>query len=92
MNKQYVQGGCATTVNSNGYFRYKVITFPVAYSSPPIVVATVINNSNSATDANITTLVKTITNTTAEVYVGKGDAGLDAITYKVNWIAIGNIN
>lgn len=92
LNNQYIQTGCATTVNSNGYFRYKVISFPVAYSSPPIVVATVINNSNSATDAHVTTLVKTVTNTTAEVYVGNIDAALANITYKVNWIAIGSKN
>ena len=92
LNKQYVQGGIAKTENLNGYFRYKRVTFPKAYTSTPTVVATVLNYQNNAIDASITTLIKNVSTTGVEVYVAKSDGGLDSQGYDISWIAIGSIN
>lgn len=92
LKKNYVQGGVATTKNLNGYFRSVRVVYPIKYKTVPNIAATVVNNQNTATDARVTTLIKNVSNTGVDVFVGDPEGAIDTYNYQVQWIAVGEID
>lgn len=91
LKKNYVQGGVETTRNLNGYFRSVHVVYPIKYKTVPNIAATVVNNRNTAADARLTTLIKNVSNTGADVFVGDPEGAIDTYNYQVQWIAVGEI-
>ena len=92
LKKNYVQGGVETTRNLNGYFRFVHVVYPIKYKTVPKIAAMVVNNQNTATDARVTTLIKNVSNTGVDVFVGDPEGAIDTYNYQVQWIAVGEID
>ena len=85
-----IQSGTDLVPNANGYFALKVIEFPIPYSEPPNVVATVSNGDvNNALEANIFAQVGRITKTECLLKICSWNEQLAGSSFKVSWIAMG---
>lgn len=80
---------CSTS-NVNGYFRQAQITFPVAFSGSPTVIANIISGwGNSAVEARATCKVVSVSKTGATIYIGDSAGQLASVNGMVSYIAIG---
>lgn len=78
------------TSNINGYFRQAKVTFPIAFSSAPTVVANILAGwGNSATETRATCKVVAASTTGATIYVGDSGGQLANINAVIAYIAIG---
>lgn len=81
--------GWTSTTYLSGYFRRGVVTFPVTYTNPPIVVTTDWIYNQDDIDVRVTTSIRQYSTTGCHVWAKDPGGGLANRNVDINWIAIG---